>query len=87
MNHTTSMIPASNTKIFTTATALSIMGGNYPLSTKILTDDRNIKDGIINGNLYIKGYGNSLFTEKDLVDMVNSLKSQGIKRITRLYYR
>ena len=81
-NHTTSIIPASNTKIFTTAAALSILGGNYPLATKIFTDDKNIRDGVINGNLYIKGYGNSLFTEKDLTDMVNSLKSQGIKRIT-----
>lgn len=82
LNYNSSMIPASNTKIFTTATALSIMGGNYTLSTKILTDDKNIKNGIINGNVYIKGYGNSLFTEKDLVEMVNSLKSQGIKKIT-----
>ena len=82
MNHTASMIPASNTKIFTTATALSILGGNYPLATKILTDDKNIKDGIVNGNLYIKGYGNSLFTEKDLLDMVSSLKNQGIRKIT-----
>ncbi|MGD1005990.1 MAG: D-alanyl-D-alanine carboxypeptidase/D-alanyl-D-alanine-endopeptidase [Ignavibacteriaceae bacterium] len=82
MNHTASMIPASNTKIFTTATALSIMGGNYPLATKILTDDKNITNGIINGNLYIKGYGNSLFTGQDLDDLVQSLKSQGIKKIS-----
>jgi D-alanyl-D-alanine carboxypeptidase len=76
------MIPASNTKIFTTATALSLMGGNYTLATKLLTDDKNIKNGIINGNLYIKGYGNSLFTERDLMEMVKSLKDQGIKRIS-----
>jgi D-alanyl-D-alanine carboxypeptidase/D-alanyl-D-alanine-endopeptidase (penicillin-binding protein 4) len=82
MNPTASMIPASNTKIFTTATAISLMGGNYTLSTKILTDDREIKDGVINGNLYIKGYGNSLFTMQDLADLVNSLKVQGIKKIT-----
>jgi len=82
MNHTASMIPASNTKIFTTATALSLMGGNYPLATKILTDDKDIKDGIINGNLYIKGYGNSLFTSQDLAGLVSSLKTQGIKKIS-----
>ena len=81
-NHTASMIPASNTKLFTTATALSLMGSNYKLSTKIMARDQNIKDGIINGNLYIKGYGNSLFTESDLEDMVRQLKRMGIKRIT-----
>ncbi len=81
-NHTLSMVPASNTKLFTTATALSIMGGNYQLTTKILSDDKDIKDGIINGNLYIKGFGNSVFTTDDLIEMVRSLKKMGIKKIT-----
>lgn len=81
-NHTRSMIPASVTKLFTTATALTIMGGDHFFSTKLLTDDLNISDGIINGNLYLKGYGNSLFTEKDLNNMVYDLVKTGIKEIT-----
>ncbi len=81
-NHTLSMVPASNTKLFTTATALSIMGGNYPLATKILCDDKDIKDGVIQGNLYIKGFGNSVFTTDDLIEMVKTLKKMGIKKIT-----
>ncbi len=81
LHHSLSVIPASNTKLFTTAIALSILGGNYPLSTKILTDDKNIKDGIINGNLYIKGYGNSTFTSEDLEKMVIELKRMGIRKI------
>ncbi len=81
-NHENSMIPASNTKLFTTATALSIMGGNFHLATKLLTDDSDLTDGIINGNLYIKGYGNSLFTEKDLLSFVDSLKRIGIREVT-----
>lgn len=81
-NHTVSMIPASNTKLFTTAAALSIMGGNYQLSTKIMASDKDIKNGIIEGNLYIKGFGNSLFTSDDLRNMVKQLKQKGIKRIT-----
>jgi serine-type D-Ala-D-Ala carboxypeptidase/endopeptidase (penicillin-binding protein 4) len=81
-NHTISVVPASNTKLFTTATALSIMGGDYPLATKILCGDNNIKDGVINGNLYIKGYGNSVFTSEDLSEMVRDIKKLGIKKIT-----
>ena len=57
LNPATSMIPASNTKLFTTAAALTLLGGDYKLSTKIFTDDKNIHDGIVNGNLYIKGNG------------------------------
>ena len=82
LNSTESMIPASNTKLFTTATALSELGGDFILKTSILTDDKNIKDGIINGNLYIKGYGNSLFTESDLDNCVSVLKQKGIRKVT-----
>jgi D-alanyl-D-alanine carboxypeptidase/D-alanyl-D-alanine-endopeptidase (penicillin-binding protein 4) len=77
-----SMTPASNTKLFTTATALSMLGGNFPLSTKLMTNDHNIRNGIINGNLYIKGFGNSTFTTSDLNQLVKDLKSKGIVKIT-----
>ncbi|RPI73770.1 MAG: D-alanyl-D-alanine carboxypeptidase/D-alanyl-D-alanine-endopeptidase [Ignavibacteriales bacterium] len=82
LNHTISMIPASNTKLFTTATALSLMGGDHILYTKILSDDSDFTDGIVNGNLYIKGYGNSLFTTEDLQEMADTLKMMGIRTIT-----
>lgn len=81
-NHTRSMIPASVTKLFTTATALTTMGSDYFFATKLITDDLNLNDGIINGDLYIKGYGNPLFTESDLNTMVNELVDLGIKKIT-----
>src|SRR4030065_1876331 len=61
INHTESMIPASNTKLFTTAPALELMGGDHLLSTKILADDANLSDGIIKGNIFIKGFGNPSF--------------------------
>lgn len=76
-----SMTPASNTKLFTTATALSLLGGDFQLSTKIMSNDLKIRDGIINGDIYIKGYGNSTFTSSDLEDMVNMIKAKGIKKI------
>lgn len=82
LNHTLSMIPASNTKLFTTAAALTIMGGEYILSTKLLTDDSDLNDEIINGNLYIKGFGNSIFSEADLDNMVTDLRNMGIIKIT-----
>ncbi len=82
LNHTVSMIPASNTKLFTTATALSIMGGDFILATRLYSDDENISDGTINGNIYLKGCGNSLFTQDDLQVMIDELKNRGVKRIT-----
>ena len=82
LNSTKAVIPASNTKLFTTAVALTTMGADYEFTTKLYTDDNNYKDGIIDGNLYIKGFGNSMFTETDLDDYVAILKKLGIKKIT-----
>ena len=76
------MTPASNTKLFTTATALSILGGDFPLYTKLMTNDLDVKNGIINGDIYIKGYGNSTFTISDLEKMVKELRNRGIRKIT-----
>ena len=86
INHTASMIPASNTKLFTTATALELMGGDYPISTKIFADDENISDGTIDGDIYIKGFGNPTFTTEDLEDLVNKLYQLGLRRITGNIY-
>lgn len=82
INHTESMIPASNTKLFTSATALELMGGEYLISTVILVDDDDISDGIIEGNIYIKGFGNPTFTTEDLEDLVNQLYQAGLRKVT-----
>jgi len=81
INHTQTMIPASNTKLFTSATALELMGGDYLIATKILADEEP-KDGTINGNIYIKGFGNPTFTSDELNDLVNQLFESGIRKIT-----
>lgn len=82
VNESQPMTPASLTKLFTTSTSLSILGGDHKLSTKLFSDDINLKDGTINGNLYLKGFGNSTFTESDLEYLVNELAKRGIKIIT-----
>jgi len=82
VNHTQSMIPASNTKLFTTAVALEMMGSGYILSTQILSDDSDFSDSILNGNIYLKGLGNSVFTSSDLDSLVIELKNLGIRKIT-----
>lgn len=81
-NDSVPMIPASNTKLFTTATALYLMGNDHIFETKFLTEDLDIYDSRIDGNLYVKGYGNSVFTENDLDTMILKLKDLGINEIT-----
>jgi len=74
--------PASNVKLFTTGAGFSLLGPDYQLSTKLLTDDQDLTDGIVNGNLYLKGFGNSLFTDQDIDSIVLKLKLLGIREVT-----
>ncbi len=76
------MTPASVTKLYTTITALSIMGPNHPLSVKLFCEDKNTVNGAIEGNLYIKGFGNSLFTTEDLRGMAAELHAKGIRHVS-----
>ncbi len=82
LNQQQPMIPASITKLFTTSTSLSVIGGDHELSTKLFSDDFDLSDGIINGNIYIKGYGNSVFSDTELNELVSGLSNKGIKKIT-----
>ena len=48
---------ASNTKIFTTATALARFGPQARIATKVLSDGFLEMNGVLRGNLYLKGAG------------------------------
>ena len=75
------MIPASNTKLFTTAAALYQMGSKHQFTTNILTDSSELIDGVIEGNLYIKGFGHSTFNTNDLDTLISKIVKSGIKII------
>mgnify|MGYP000002899894 CR=1 FL=1 len=76
------MIPASTNKLFTTGIALLNLGLDETIDTELYTDDENIEDDIINGNLYLKGHGDPTITTNELLELVNKLKIEGIKGIT-----
>ena len=80
-NVNTPLIPASNTKLFTTAVAIYFLGPEYPISTKFFTDAKRQGSKKLDGNLYLKGYGNGLFSDEDLDNMISDLKNKGIKEI------
>jgi len=76
------MIPASITKIITACTALDKLGTGYTFNTVIFTDDNNLSDGIVNGNLYLKGYGDPDLEYADLVYLTKQLSEKNIKEVT-----
>ncbi|MCI0473668.1 MAG: D-alanyl-D-alanine carboxypeptidase/D-alanyl-D-alanine-endopeptidase [Ignavibacteria bacterium] len=76
------MIPASITKVITAAVALHYLGTGYDFRTVLYTDDNNLDDGVINGNLYIKGYGDPEFDSNDMIEIIKKFLNKGIKEIT-----
>jgi serine-type D-Ala-D-Ala carboxypeptidase/endopeptidase (penicillin-binding protein 4) len=53
------LIPASSMKTLTTSAALALFGNDFVFRTE-LAYDGTILDGVLNGNLYIKTYGDPL---------------------------
>jgi serine-type D-Ala-D-Ala carboxypeptidase/endopeptidase (penicillin-binding protein 4) len=93
------MLPlASNTKLFTTATALSKLGPSSTIPTKVMTDGTVDSNGVLHGSLYLQGGGDpALGTPSfynsylaglgtNIFALVPQLKRAGIKQVTgRLY--
>lgn len=52
-----SLVPASCVKVITTAAALQILGGDFRFVTDLEYDGEISKEGVLRGNLYIRGGG------------------------------
>eukprot|EP01031_Cornospumella_fuschlensis_P052280 gene52280-63904_t len=55
-NADVSVNPASTMKLITTYAALELLGPTYQWKTEFFTDG-TVKDGVLHGNLYLKGGG------------------------------
>lgn len=81
-NSQTEMIPASITKLVTSAVAFDMLGVNYNFKTIVYTDDMDISDGVIDGNIYLKGYGDPDLNSLDLTYLAEEISSKNIRQIT-----
>lgn len=76
------MIPASISKLVTAVAALEYLGTGYEFKTIVYTDDINISDGVINGNLYLKGYGDPDLNSSDIRYLAKNIIGKNITSIT-----
>lgn len=76
------MIPASISKVVTSFAGLSYLGPGFEFKTIIYTDDINISDGVINGNLYIKGFGDPDLNSNDIRYLAKNILAKNITSIT-----
>ena len=72
--------PASNMKLITAAAALSTLGKNFLLKTEMYSDTL-ISNGVLHGNIYLKGFGDPDFTSAPFADFLSMLKARGIAKI------
>jgi D-alanyl-D-alanine carboxypeptidase/D-alanyl-D-alanine-endopeptidase (penicillin-binding protein 4) len=75
-----SMNPASVMKLVTTNAALDLLTPAYRWKTEVYRDG-DVVNGVLLGNLMIKGYGDPSFKAQDFWRMLMSLQQAGIKEI------
>lgn len=78
-------IPASVSKLVTAMFALETLGPDYTFSTDIFYTGK-IRDGIITGDLYIKGSGDPELTVPDLALLARKLKDEGVAGVQGNFY-
>ena len=62
-------IPASTTKIFTTLAALEVLGPEFRFETNLLRTG-SVRDGVLTGDLILKGGGDPTLAASDLMHQV-----------------
>ncbi|GGP23171.1 D-alanyl-D-alanine carboxypeptidase/D-alanyl-D-alanine endopeptidase [Silvimonas iriomotensis] len=72
--------PASTMKLITTFAALDMLGPAFAWTTDLYSDG-TVSDGVLRGNLYIKGSGDPKLTMERLWMLLRDVRAAGIKRI------
>lgn len=74
------MTPASTMKLLTTYAALDILGPAFRWRTEIYREGE-LADGVLHGNLVIKGHGNPELMQQDIWLMLSELRQTGLRDI------
>ncbi len=74
------MNPASTMKLLTTLVGLETLGPAYRWKTEAYLDGK-LEDGVLNGNLVFKGYGDPRLTIEQLWLWLHELRQRGLREI------
>lgn len=80
-NADVSVNPASTMKLVTTYAALEMLGPTYQWKTEFYTDG-TLSNGVLNGNLYLKGGGDPKLNMEKLWLLMRDLRANGVQTIT-----
>ena len=76
------LIPASNLKLIVSAAALDMLSPDAQLTTSLFIKGPISRDGILKGDIILKGGGDPLFSSEQLAEMAKSLWRMGVKTVT-----
>lgn len=79
-NAAKSMNPASVIKLVTTAAALDLLGPAYVFKTEFYVKGE-LRNGVLNGDLYVKGHGDPKLTYERLWAAIRQLRERGIRDV------
>ncbi|MGO3530646.1 D-alanyl-D-alanine carboxypeptidase/D-alanyl-D-alanine endopeptidase [Pseudomonas helleri] len=80
-NADVSVNPASTMKLVTTYAALEMLGPTHQWKTEFYTDG-TLNNGILQGNLYLKGGGDPKLNMEKLWLLMRDLRANGVQQIT-----
>lgn len=72
--------PASTIKLLTTFAALELLGPAYSWKTDVYIDSPLLRDAI-NGDLYLKGYGDPYLVSEQFWRLLREVRNRGLKTI------
>ncbi|MDP2306371.1 MAG: D-alanyl-D-alanine carboxypeptidase/D-alanyl-D-alanine-endopeptidase [Pseudomonadota bacterium] len=75
------LVPASTMKLLTTAAALRTLGPNYRFPTWIMQGGELGADGVLAGDLFIKGQGDPTMVVERMWRLAQDLKVRGLKEV------
>ena len=73
-------IPASNNKIVSSAAALTLLGKDFRFRTEFYAGE-GLRDGVVRGGLYVKGYGDPTIDLETLRRIVGQIADLGVSSV------
>ncbi|MFC7394348.1 D-alanyl-D-alanine carboxypeptidase/D-alanyl-D-alanine-endopeptidase [Scopulibacillus cellulosilyticus] len=74
-------VPASVLKLLVTATASGLWPKNKRFPTKVYINGKLKSNGVLHGDIELKGYGDPVLTVKKLEELAKSLAKKGVRRV------
>ena len=78
--------PASTQKVLTAISALSVIGAQHTINTRSYYTGSIAADGTLQGDIYVVGDFDPMYSHADLKELARAIRDLGIKRISGKIY-